>query len=66
MSNQGQVVPTETIVHKVWGYSTEGDYKLVKGLVRRLRRKIEPDGKEPSYVKTIPGIGYTFSPSFEE
>ncbi|HAL60842.1 MAG TPA: DNA-binding response regulator [Chloroflexi bacterium] len=66
MSNQGQVVPTETIIQKVWGYSGEGDYQLVKGLVRRLRRKIEPDAKEPHYVKTVTGVGYTFSPSMEE
>ncbi len=66
MSNQGQVVPTETIVEKVWGYSGEGDYQLVKGLVRRLRRKIEPETKEPHYIKTVTGLGYTFSPSVEE
>lgn len=66
MSNQGQVVPTETIIEKVWGYTGEGDYQLVKGLVRRLRRKIEPDAKEPRYIKTVHGIGYTFSPSMEE
>jgi len=66
MSNQGQVVPTETIIQKVWGYSGEGDYRLVKGLVRRLRRKIEPDAKEPHYIKTVTGVGYTFSPSAEE
>ena len=66
MSNQGQVLPTETIIQKVWGYSGEGDYRLVKGLVRRLRRKIEPDAKEPHYVKTVLGVGYTFSPSVEE
>jgi DNA-binding response OmpR family regulator len=66
MSNQGQVVPTETMIEKVWGYSGEGDYRLVKGLVRRLRRKIEPDTKKPHYIKTILGVGYTFSPSIEE
>jgi two-component system response regulator MtrA len=66
MSNQGRVVPTETIVQKVWGYSAEGDYRLVKGLVRRLRRKIEPDGKEPHYIKTVPGVGYIFSSALEE
>ncbi len=66
MSNQGQVVPTETIIQKVWGYSGEGDYQLVKGLVRRLRRKIDPDTKEPHYIKTVIGVGYTFSPSMEE
>lgn len=65
MSNQGRVVPTETIVERVWGYSGEADYRLVKGLVRRLRRKVEPDTKAPRYVKTIPGVGYAFSPSDE-
>jgi len=65
MSNQGRVVPTETIVEKVWGYSGESDYRLVKGLVRRLRRKVEPDRKEPRYIKTIPGVGYGFSPTEE-
>jgi two-component system response regulator MtrA len=62
MSNQGRVVPTETIVERVWGYSGEADYRLVKGLVRRLRRKVEADTKQPRYIKTIPGVGYAFAP----
>jgi two-component system response regulator MtrA len=66
MSNQGRVVPTETIVERVWGYSAEADYRLVKGLVRRLRRKVEPDTKRPHYIKTIPGVGYAFSPTDEQ
>lgn len=66
MSNQGQVVPTKTIIEKVWGYSGEGDYQLVKGLVRRLRCKIEADPSEPHYVQTVAGVGYTFSPPLEE
>jgi len=65
MSNQGRVVPTDTIVERVWGYSEEADYRLVKGLVRRLRRKVEPDSTEPYYIKTVPGVGYAFSPSDE-
>ncbi len=63
MSNQKRVVPTETIVERVWGYSEEADYRLLKGLVRRLRRKIEDDTKAPRYIKTIPGVGYVFSPA---
>ncbi|HUW94835.1 MAG TPA: response regulator transcription factor [Anaerolineae bacterium] len=66
MSNQGRVVPTETIVERVWGYSGEADYRLVKGLVRRLRRKVEPDTREPHYIRTIPGVGYAFSPTEEQ
>jgi DNA-binding response OmpR family regulator len=62
MINRGQVLPTETLVEHVWGYTGEGDRDLVRGLVRRLRTKIEPDPRKPYYVTTVPGVGYSFSP----
>jgi energy-coupling factor transporter ATP-binding protein EcfA2 len=31
-------------------------------LVRRLRKKIEPDPKATRYIKTVPGRGYRFEP----
>jgi DNA-binding response OmpR family regulator len=61
MLHRGQVLPTETIVEQVWGYSGRGDKELVRGLVRRLRSKIEPEPHEPRYVLTVPGIGYSFA-----
>ncbi len=60
MMNRGQVVPTETIVEQVWGYTDHGDRDLVRGLISRLRIKIEADPRRPQYIITIPGIGYTF------
>jgi len=63
MINRGHVLDTETIIKKVWGYSGEGDRALLKGLVSRLRQKIEPDPKNPYYIKTVPGVGYAFSPT---
>jgi DNA-binding response OmpR family regulator len=62
MSHPGQVLPTETIVERVWGYSGRGDKELVRGLVSRLRGKIEPEPRQPHYVHTIPGVGYRFDP----
>lgn len=62
MIHKEQVLPTEVLVEQVWGYSGEGERDLVRGLVRRLRTKIEPDPKIPQYVITVPGVGYTFSP----
>lgn len=61
MIHSGQVLPTETIVEQVWGYSGRGDKELVRGLVRRLRTKIEIDPRHPLYIHTTPGVGYSFA-----
>jgi DNA-binding response OmpR family regulator len=65
MKNPDRVIPTETIVERVWGYGGKGEVTLVKNLVSRVRRKVEPDPAHPRYVTTIPGIGYAFSYSEE-
>lgn len=57
---RGQVVPTERIIETVWGYNGQGDRQLVRGLVSRVRGKIEQDPKEPKLIITVPGIGYMF------
>lgn len=58
MVHRGQVLSTETLVERVWGYSGKGDRDLVRGLVKRLRAKIEPEPPTPQYIQTIPGVGY--------
>jgi len=60
MVHQGQILPTDTLVEHVWGYSDEGDRGLVRGLINRLRTKIEPNPNNPQYIRTVPRIGYTF------
>ena len=61
MTHRGQVLPTDLIVERVWGYSGEGDRDLVRGLISRLRKKIEADPDRPVYIQTVPGIGYLFA-----
>lgn len=61
MTNIGQIMPAEQIVEHVWGYSGEGNRELVRGLVQRLRSKIEPVPGKPQYILTEPGIGYYFN-----
>lgn len=61
MSNEDQVIPTDVIIERVWGYSGEGNRELVRGLVRRLRRKIEPEAQQATFIHTHPGVGYRFS-----
>jgi len=61
MVNRGQVIPVDVIVERVWGYTDSGNRELVRGLVSRLRRKIEPDPGNPRFVQNVPGVGYRFS-----
>ena len=60
MMNRGQIIPTETIVEHVWGYTGQGDRDLIRGLVSRLRSKVEANPRKPQYILTTPGIGYSF------
>jgi len=62
MTHAGRVIPTETLVEHVWGFSGEGNRGLVRGLVQRLRSKVEPDPAKPKYIITEPGLGYRFNP----
>lgn len=61
MTNRDHVVPTEIIVERVWGYTGEGNRDLVRGLISRVRRKVEPNPDSPRFIQTIPGTGYRFS-----
>ena len=60
MIHRGQVLPLEAIVERVWGYSGEGDRDLVRGLISRLRAKVETDPRIPQYILTVSGLGYSF------
>jgi DNA-binding response OmpR family regulator len=60
MVHAGQVIPSEKIIEHVWGYSGEGGRDLVRGLVQRLRSKVEENPQKPRYIHTEPGIGYYF------
>lgn len=56
--NREQVLPFEMLIDRVWG-PDGGDKAMLKQLVYRLRRKIEPEGGERTiYLEAIPGVGY--------
>jgi DNA-binding response OmpR family regulator len=62
MTNEGQVLPADVIVERVWGYSGGGNRELVRGLIRRLRRKLETPEQRLPLIENIPGVGYRFAP----
>lgn len=48
------------LIDKLWGNDFFGDDRVVDTHIRRLRKKIEPDPANPTFIKTIIGIGYRF------
>jgi DNA-binding response OmpR family regulator len=57
----GRVLVPEYLLEKVWGMGYEGENRLLWQAVHRLRRKIEPDPRNPQHIQTRPGIGYVFA-----
>lgn len=53
-------VPREELLSKVWGYARTADIetRTVDIHIAKLRRKIEPDPKEPKNLITVRGAGY--------
>ena len=60
-SNPGIVFSREALVTRVWGEDTHVTDRSVDTLIKRLRRKIEVDQAEPSFIVTVWGSGYKFA-----
>jgi DNA-binding response OmpR family regulator len=56
--NAEHTLTAERLTQHVWGYQPGGDRQILKQLIHRLRQKIERDPANPSYIVTVPGIGY--------
>jgi DNA-binding response OmpR family regulator len=59
MMHTGRILSMDAIIDYVWGIHG-GDRDMLRQLVRRLRLKIEADASNPTYLKTIAGLGYGF------
>ena len=60
LRNEGQVVPTDTLLTRVWDPAEEAFVEGLRVHIRRLREKVEPDPTKPRYLLTVRGIGYRF------
>lgn len=59
-SNAGQVFTKKQIYNQVWEDAYAYDDNNIMVHIRRLRKKIEPDAEQPSYIQTVWGVGYKF------
>jgi len=66
VANQGRSLGHRRLLQAVWGpdYGDETEYLRV--FINQLRKKIEPDPRNPLYIHTEPWVGYRFEPPAEK
>ena len=57
--NQGRVVSTEELFEAVWGEKYIDNNNTVMAHIGRLREKMKERAKNPKFIKTVWGVGYT-------
>jgi two-component system KDP operon response regulator KdpE len=59
----GRVLTHRDLVHAIWGRDDGGSVALLRKVVQDLRRKIEPDSKQPVHILSHSRVGYRFERS---
>jgi two-component system KDP operon response regulator KdpE len=58
---RGRLMTHRTLLVEVWGPSYADDTQVLRTHIANLRRKIEPPGGPPAFIRTEPGVGYRFA-----
>lgn len=56
---QGIVVPSEELFEAVWGEKFFQNNNTVMAHIGRIREKLQEPAKNPRFIKTVWGVGYT-------
>jgi len=57
---RGRLMTHRALLVEVWGPAYANDTQVLRTHIANLRRKIEPSGEAPRYIRTDPGVGYRF------
>lgn len=60
VSNEGKLFTRENLITSIFGYDYEGFDRNIDTLVKKLRKKINDNPKQPKHIKTKYGKGYYF------
>lgn len=60
VKNEGATVTRDTLLDNIWDGGEFVDENTLSVAIRRLRGKIEENPKNPEYIHTVYGIGYTW------
>jgi len=63
LKHEGKVLSRDFLLEQVWDYPFAEDSRTVDVHIRYLRQKIEEDPSNPTYLKTVRGVGYKFKSS---
>jgi len=60
MTHPGETFSPSRLLDEVWDFPTgKGSPDLVRVHIKTLRERIENDPRSPSFIRTVPGRGYT-------
>ncbi len=59
-SHPGRAYSRQELLDIVWGYQFDGYDHTVNSHINRLRSKIEKNPANPTFIKTVWGVGYRF------
>jgi two-component system KDP operon response regulator KdpE len=66
LENAGRVVPQRELLEQVWGPEYADDVYYPRVYISQLRRKIEADPANPTYILTEHRVGYRFERRAQE
>jgi two-component system alkaline phosphatase synthesis response regulator PhoP len=58
LENPGHAFTRSELIEQAMGYEYEGSERTLDSHMRNLRRKIEPDPRQLTYIHTVYGVGY--------
>ncbi len=59
--NPGQTFTREQLVDRAHGIAYDGFDRSIDSHIKNVRKKIEPDPLNPTYILTVYGVGYKFA-----
>lgn len=59
--NAGKVLTHQQLLKEVWGFSYINQTQYLRVFIGQLRKKIEDNPSQPTFIKTESGIGYRFT-----
>lgn len=60
ISKKNEVVSRQEILKTVWGYDVFPSTRTIDNFISSLRKHFEEDPKNPSFIKSVHGVGYKF------